>query len=281
MQHSSAHHASSVPVGSLAAYPHCILMKGCIVQIAFVHPLVARALLHDAPHTLRQHLPCCRRASSGQLSGIGVEVGLRSAEGSAASRAEVLSVVPGGPADRAGVAAGDTLLSIDAKDVGGLSLYSIGQWSQRREWLSLATRGGGGAASLTMGLVHAHRKGIHLSLGTAHVASTQAPCSRARPAAASKWRSRRRGAGACSACSGRDSWSPPSSTRPAAGPRTPRTFASLPSISRLGSRWARLDQGPTGPSSGISGECRVPTPSPLSIYVDASSPTSPAASLPV
>ncbi|KAL6768578.1 CTPA1 [Auxenochlorella protothecoides x Auxenochlorella symbiontica] len=67
-----------------------------------------------------------KRASSGQLSGIGVEVGLRSDPGSATGRAEVLSVVPGGPADRAGVAAGDTIMSIDGRETGGLSLYSIG-----------------------------------------------------------------------------------------------------------------------------------------------------------
>lgn len=80
--------------------------------------------------------PTCRRASSGQLSGIGVEVGLRSDPGSATSRAEVLSVVPGGPADRAGVAAGDTIMSIDGRETGGLSLYSIG-----KGLLLLCTRG--------------------------------------------------------------------------------------------------------------------------------------------
>eukprot|EP00775_Hariotina_reticulata_P007473 gene7473-7682_t len=61
-----------------------------------------------------------RRGTAGSVTGVGLEI---TYDGSAGGDIVVLTPTPGGPADRAGVVAGDVLVAVDGQPTKGLSLY--------------------------------------------------------------------------------------------------------------------------------------------------------------
>ncbi len=66
-------------------------------------------------------LSALRRGTAGSVTGVGVEVTYPS---DASSKSlVVVTPLPGGPAERSGVRAGDSIVSIDGKPTAGLSLY--------------------------------------------------------------------------------------------------------------------------------------------------------------
>eukprot|EP00878_Enallax_costatus_P016645 GHUV01017465.1.p1 GENE.GHUV01017465.1~~GHUV01017465.1.p1 ORF type:complete len:357 (+),score=105.23 GHUV01017465.1:969-2039(+) len=65
-------------------------------------------------------LAALRRGTAGSVTGVGLEI---TYDGAAGSDIVVLTPTPGGPADRAGVRAGDVIVSIDGTSTEGLSLY--------------------------------------------------------------------------------------------------------------------------------------------------------------
>ncbi len=70
-----------------------------------------------SPH----ELTAFERRSKGSYIGVGMEVGVR------AGKATVIAPIEGGPAARAGVLAGDILLSINGRDVEGLSIFDVNE----------------------------------------------------------------------------------------------------------------------------------------------------------
>ncbi len=59
------------------------------------------------------------------MTGVGVEVSFSPQQGGT-SALVVLSPAPGGPADKAGIRPGDTILAIDGTPTSSLSLYAAG-----------------------------------------------------------------------------------------------------------------------------------------------------------
>ena len=66
-----------------------------------------------------------RRSTAGSVTGVGVEVSFASDRG-ASSPLVVISPAPGGPADQAGIRAGDEIIAIDGQLTSELSLYAAG-----------------------------------------------------------------------------------------------------------------------------------------------------------
>lgn len=65
---------------------------------------------------------CLLLPVSGSVTGVGLEI---TYDGAAGSDVVVLTPTPGGPADKAGVKAGDVIMSVDGNPTKGLSLYDV------------------------------------------------------------------------------------------------------------------------------------------------------------
>jgi hypothetical protein len=82
---------------------------------------------------------CCLFA--GSVTGVGLEI---TYDGAAGSDIVVLTPTPGGPADKAGVKAGDVIMTVDGTPTKGLSLYDVSDLLQgeadsqvgMRKWLT-------------------------------------------------------------------------------------------------------------------------------------------------
>lgn len=59
---------------------------------------------------------------AGSVTGVGLEI---TYDGAAGSDIVVLTPTPGGPADKAGVKAGDVIMTVDGTPTKGLSLYDV------------------------------------------------------------------------------------------------------------------------------------------------------------
>lgn len=64
----------------------------------------------------------CPVLFTGSVTGVGLEI---TYDGAAGSDIVVLTPTPGGPADKAGVRAGDVLVTVDGTPTRGLSLYDV------------------------------------------------------------------------------------------------------------------------------------------------------------
>ncbi len=99
----------------------------------------------------RSNHPCTTRINSpllrpaGAVTGIGVEITLDSD-----STPVVMSPAPGGPAEQAGVKAGDRIVTVDGRATQGLTLYEAGELLQVCSgWWGVYLGGwGGGGAGL-------------------------------------------------------------------------------------------------------------------------------------
>lgn len=90
------------------------------------HPLIGPSpnmACHPLPFPTSA--PACRRSTAGSVTGVGVEVSFSPQQGGT-SALVVLSPAPGGPADKAGIRPGDTILAIDGTPTSSLSLYAAG-----------------------------------------------------------------------------------------------------------------------------------------------------------
>lgn len=65
---------------------------------------------------------CSHGCPTGSVTGVGLEI---TYDGSAGSDIVVLTPTPGGPADKAGVRAGDVIMTVDGTPTKGLSLYDV------------------------------------------------------------------------------------------------------------------------------------------------------------
>lgn len=65
---------------------------------------------------------CTHDCPTGSVTGVGLEI---TYDGSAGSDIVVLTPTPGGPADKAGVRAGDVIMTVDGTPTKGLSLYDV------------------------------------------------------------------------------------------------------------------------------------------------------------
>ena len=76
-----------------------------------------------------------RSSTSGSVTGVGVEVSFQqvSKPTGKGPALVVISPAPGGPAERAGIRAGDEITSIDGQDVSDMSLYAVGNLLQGAE----------------------------------------------------------------------------------------------------------------------------------------------------
>eukprot|EP00803_Ostreobium_quekettii_P002111 evm.model.scf_1113EXC.3 EVM.evm.TU.scf_1113EXC.3 scf_1113EXC:17463-24976(-) len=85
-------------------------------------------------------------SEKGAVTGVGIEVGFNMSTSGEPPPMVIISPVPDGPADRAGVSTGDLLVAIDGSPTVGLSLYEAGVRLQGEEGtkvvLTLKTSGG-------------------------------------------------------------------------------------------------------------------------------------------
>jgi carboxyl-terminal processing protease len=105
-----------------------------------------------------ERLSALRSGTKGSVTGVGLEIafaqqqGKQGKQGAAATGAEVAVVAPaaGGPAEQAGVRAGDVIAAIDGRPTRGMSLYEASELLQGEEGTKVALtlrRGGGGAGA--------------------------------------------------------------------------------------------------------------------------------------
>ncbi|MBI1825213.1 MAG: PDZ domain-containing protein [Planctomycetes bacterium] len=103
-----------------------------------------------------KELPSFERRNRGDSYGVGVELGMQS------GRIAIIAPVAGGPAERAGILAGDVLLSVDGRDLDGRSVFDVEEMLAGRPGtrVSLRVQHFGGTEpeviSITRGIVSIH-----------------------------------------------------------------------------------------------------------------------------
>jgi C-terminal peptidase prc len=96
-----------------------------------------------------ERLAALRSGTKGSVTGVGLEIAFAQQQKKQQGQAEVAVVAPaaGGPAERAGVRAGDVIAAIDGRPTAGMSLYEASELLQGEEGTKVALtlrRGGGG-----------------------------------------------------------------------------------------------------------------------------------------